>query len=400
MMKKITSSILVLLMSIFTVYGQVSIFYEDFSKDENGPTQTGSITNWNILSGNIDVSDTYIQSSSYTGKAIDLAGLVNGTIETKNTLTLTPGTYTISFLTKDNTYGNSAMLLEIGTVFSKQFNATSNVETYSETFTVTTTTSAKIKMTEMGPSNNGGTFVADIKLSIPCPFIAFYEDFSKDTNGPTQTGSITNWNILNGNIDVSDTYIQSATYTGKAIDLAGLVNGSVETKNSITLYEGTYNLSFLAKDNTYGNSAMLVEIGNVFSKQFNASSTVKTYSETFTVATSQAVKIKLTELGPSNDGGTFIGDIKLSVQCPVVTSVESNEKEANWVRVFPNPSNGILNIEAPNNSKIVLISNNGQIQELTENSNNVYNLNVKPGMYFLKISNKEKVEYKKVQITE
>jgi len=403
-MKKINFILFLILITVFKVSAQTTIFYEDFINDSNGNNQTGSITNWNILSGNIDVSNTYIQYSSYTGKSIDLAGLVNGTIETKNSITFTPGTYKISFLAKDNTFGNSNMKMDIGNLFNQNFQATNTAKPYSATFTVETTTSVKIKLSEVGPSNEGGTFIGDIRIENICPTTIFYEDFTADANESNKTGSTTNWNILSGNVDISDTYLQFPSYTGKAMDLAGLVNGTIETKSSFDLTPGTYTLSFLAKYNTYNNSDMLVQIGNAFSQNFKATSTVQEYKVTFNVVDSEKVKIKLSEVGPSNPGGTFFAAFKLVKDCSIPTSItDDSKKDNNSSLVYPNPSNGTLHIEAPENSNLELISIEGQTQQLINNGYiNTYQLDVKPGMYLLKISNSEKenVEFHKILITE
>lgn len=154
---------------------QVNIFTETFPNEFAGEEQT-ALANWDFLYGNVDVG-RYMRGT-YPGTGIDLAGSVNSSIETKNTFTLPPGNYTLSFLAQDNTFGNSQMLVEIGSAFNQVYHAGGTPQTYTSNFVVSSATNAKIRLTEQGPEDKGGTFIANISLDYTAPLPVSLLNFS------------------------------------------------------------------------------------------------------------------------------------------------------------------------------------------------------------------------------
>lgn len=144
----------------------INVFTETFPGERTGQSQN-ALANWNFLYGNVDVGR--YMAGTYPGTAIDLAGDFNASIETKNTISLAPGKYTFSFFGQDNSFRNSQMLVEIGTVFSQVYNAGATPQTYTTTFDVTAQTNATIRLTEQGPQDKGGTFVANILVDFMSP---------------------------------------------------------------------------------------------------------------------------------------------------------------------------------------------------------------------------------------
>ncbi len=137
-----------------------TLLYEDWSGDNQGYYANTSTLNWNVT-GDIDRAD-YV--SGMPGIEIDLSGFGNGTIETKQTFNFTPGTYTISFLQVANTLGGNAVKVDIGSLFSQTFVTALTISSESATFTVTSNTSATLKLTQLGTSDPAGSFVGQIKL--------------------------------------------------------------------------------------------------------------------------------------------------------------------------------------------------------------------------------------------
>ncbi|GAB5558101.1 MAG: hypothetical protein SchgKO_23140 [Schleiferiaceae bacterium] len=145
------------------------LFSEDFSSDAGAVITNSSITNWNVT-GQIDVGGW---NTGLTGQQIDLAGFYNGAIESKQTFTLTPGNYVFSFRHIRNTVNGNSVRVEIGSLVDQTFASTASVQTETVNFTVTSTTSATIKMTQLGPNDANGSFVDDISLTqnIPAGFL-------------------------------------------------------------------------------------------------------------------------------------------------------------------------------------------------------------------------------------
>lgn len=230
--------------------------------------------------------------------------------------------------------------------------------------------------------------------------VLFSEDFSSDDSQTVSVTSLNRWNVLYGNLDIY-TFITSENYTGKSIDLAGTENSSIETKSSITLSPGTYEFSFLSKDNLYGNSSVKIEIGTIFSDDFSALPTISTYSKTFVVATTTTVKIKLTETGPSNNGGTFIGDIKLT-NTSLTTDLENSNTVKQSINMYPNPSQGTILLEGVANCDIDVINNQGIVEfsQYSPQNKTTLSTTLNSGSYTVKIAQKEsgKTTFKKLVV--
>jgi hypothetical protein len=141
-----------------------SLFSEDFTSNSNGLyTTSNSPNNWAVLAGDIDLSDFI---SGIPGKEIDLEGNNNGTIESSSVLTLAPGNYEFTFDYVNNNAGSgNSFNVRLGTLFNETISSPSSIQSKTIAFTVTQTTTAKIKMQQFGPSDRSGTFIGNIKLA-------------------------------------------------------------------------------------------------------------------------------------------------------------------------------------------------------------------------------------------
>jgi len=163
----------------YPTFAQFNVFTEIFPNERVGEAQV-ALENWTFLYGNIDVG-RYMRGT-YPGTGIDLAGTENSSIETRNTFILDPGRYTLTFLAQDNTFLNSQLFVEIGTVFSQTYRAGSTPQTYTSTFDVNESTTARIRLTEQGPQDRGGTFIANIMLDYSAPLPVSLLNFTARQN--------------------------------------------------------------------------------------------------------------------------------------------------------------------------------------------------------------------------
>lgn len=141
----------------------------------------------------------------------------------------------------------------------------------------------------------------------------FSEDFSNDAGAVISTGgSITNWNVT-GQIDVGN---WNTGLDGQQIDLAGFSNGVIETKQTFNLSPGSYEFSFDHIQNTVSGNSVKVEIGSLVDQTFTSTASVQTETVNFTVTSTTAVTIKMTQLGANDANGSFVDDIALIQNVP------------------------------------------------------------------------------------
>jgi hypothetical protein len=187
---------------------------ETFSSDAGAVITNGSITNWNVT-GQIDVGGW---NTGLSGQQIDLAGFYNGAIESKQTFNLTPGNYVFSFRHIRNTVDGNSVKVEIGGLVDQTFASTSSVQTETINFTVTSATSATIKLTQLGPNDANGSFVDDISLTQNTPAGFLIDAGSSDDCGIASiTASQSNFTCADvGNNTVTLTVTDNAGKTASA----------------------------------------------------------------------------------------------------------------------------------------------------------------------------------------
>ncbi len=142
-----------------------TLFADTFDQEAQGLGKT-TLTYWNATSGTVDViglnfADIYPGNGNY----LDMDGLANGAIRTKNTFSLAPGTYELSFEIGNNPGGtNNQLRATLGSVFDETFPAQTALTPVVRQFTVSTAVSAALVFAEIGPSDAYGSVLDDVKL--------------------------------------------------------------------------------------------------------------------------------------------------------------------------------------------------------------------------------------------
>lgn len=156
------------------------LFQDDFDSETQGLGLT-ALANWTITAGNLDIIGTdFFDFHPGNGNYLDMDGTpaTNARIETKQLFNLATGTYQLSFNIGNNTGVNSAdseLLVQLGSVFTESFAATSTLTSITRSFTVTTSTVARLSFEEIGTPDFGGSILDAVELeqtqatAIPTP---------------------------------------------------------------------------------------------------------------------------------------------------------------------------------------------------------------------------------------
>ncbi|GAB5526449.1 MAG: hypothetical protein Roseis2KO_43210 [Roseivirga sp.] len=142
------------------------IFFEDFEDDAIGRDQV-ALTNWNVVDGNVDVFTGENRALPTTNIALVLAGNTNGTIESKESVTLTPGNYRLRLDYYGESGEDASFSIQIGDVLNDSIADFVNefFEPAEFDFVVTETITAPIRITEFGGGNPGsGTIIDNVRL--------------------------------------------------------------------------------------------------------------------------------------------------------------------------------------------------------------------------------------------
>jgi PEP-CTERM motif len=143
----------------------------------------------------------------------------------------------------------------------------------------------------------------------------FTDDFSADGSGLGKT-TLVNWNVLNGsNVDVANFAASCGPSPAQCIDTQGTggnPSGDIETKSTFALAPGfSYDFHFTMV-NSGGTNSFLVTIGN-FSQTINTTTSPNgTYDLVFTSTSVPAATIRITDQGPPDNVGVFLGHISLT----------------------------------------------------------------------------------------
>jgi len=149
--------------------------------------------------------------------------------------------------------------------------------------------------------------------------VLFVDDFSGDSGGLAKT-SLVNWNVLNGtNVDIGDFGALCSAGASSCVDTQGSggnSSGDIETKSSFALSSG-FNYTFSYTANNTGASTVRIRIGSAVDALVPAVD--GTYSIPF-VTTAQSATIRITDQGPADNVGVYLGHISLSAD-PVTGAV-------------------------------------------------------------------------------
>ncbi|MDX1445128.1 HYR domain-containing protein [Lishizhenia sp.] len=205
------------------------VFNGDFSNETLG-FNIGSLTDWNVITGNVDVWNTFIPTAT-SGVSVDLSGSVNSKLESVQNVVFTPGTYTINFLHRNN--GGSGEYqqnfnLSVGTLFNQTFNSTNTTQAEAVNFTVTTTTSASVVLEQLGGNDASGCFIADLSIDKMIPASLMIDNASDDNCGIAFiSASQTNFNCA---------HVGANTVTLTAVDNS---NNSSSNTATVTVVDST-----------------------------------------------------------------------------------------------------------------------------------------------------------------
>lgn len=165
-MKKIVIVIAVIGLILFSTNAFASIIFQDNFNLENsgvGALNYNSFTNWVITNGTVDlIGNGFYDLFPGNGLYVDLDGSTSnaGVMTTKNTITLVPGTYELSFYLggnhRTNTPDSVIVKSNIGS-YSETFVIARNdpLTKFTRIFNVTSSTNANLSFENLGGDNQG-----------------------------------------------------------------------------------------------------------------------------------------------------------------------------------------------------------------------------------------------------
>ena len=141
------------------------LFEDTFDTEPKGLNVT-DLTNWQVITGNVDVigDPAFFDLFPGNGTYVDMAGSTNGSLESKTLFELTPGDYELAFDIASNLGGN-VLNFSVGSLTNGSMNAPAMFETVTHPFTVNMTTNARILFEEVGPLDAGGSVLDDVRLT-------------------------------------------------------------------------------------------------------------------------------------------------------------------------------------------------------------------------------------------
>ncbi|PCI58930.1 MAG: hypothetical protein COB35_12625 [Gammaproteobacteria bacterium] len=161
--------------------------------------------------------------------------------------------------------------------------------------------------------------------------LIFSDNFESDTVAGGVTGSLVNWNITSGNLDVvglgfAASLCNNAT-AGHCIDLDGTnSNATIVTKLSYSLSAGTYLFEFDYGNNTTQDNSLFYSIDNInsnlgsllsgsVSTMFIMDNIYSHFTANFVVSSATNINIIFRGAGTANSYGSVLDNVSLrSVQ--------------------------------------------------------------------------------------
>jgi hypothetical protein len=165
-------SIVTLGLSAFSAVGQASIiFSENFNSVPDGLNKTGTIGNFTVTTGNVDVLGTNPTNefstlcvSPETGNCIDLDGSKTGAISSTS-ISVTPGSYILAFDLNGSQRGSSTSTTVTFAGFTHTYVlASASTNAFSIPLTITTAGTSKIVFTS-NTSGSRGSLIDNVSLS-------------------------------------------------------------------------------------------------------------------------------------------------------------------------------------------------------------------------------------------
>jgi hypothetical protein len=153
-----------LLMITGSLNAQASVLFSDNFNTENGGVgelNYNNFANWNVTDGTVDIiGNGYYDFYPGNGLYVDLDGSTGqaGTMTSKTSFDLTPGTYTLSYDLGGSQRGDiNTVDINVGSLYSTSLTLDSSypLTQFNDTFTVTSPTSANISFHNLGGDNVG-----------------------------------------------------------------------------------------------------------------------------------------------------------------------------------------------------------------------------------------------------
>lgn len=221
-----------------------TLLSEDFNTDNEGYASNNltDLATWKVTGGGISIygsgpQNTYNNFYPTNGFFVNLGGNSGGRLETKDTFTLLPGQYLLTFDLGNNPLGGGStntMTVSLGNVFSKSYSRTGSTPlgTITELITVTTPTTAKLAFDESADPDGNGLIIDNVSLVAmqSASVMTFTVTLSASTSTPftvpyfTQDGTATF--INNDYSPINNVPLRIGSFDSSRGGYFSLVNGS------------------------------------------------------------------------------------------------------------------------------------------------------------------------------
>ena len=178
-MKKAIFAIIVISLMLVSGNSFASVIFQDNFNLEHGGTgilNYNSFTNWGVTNGTVDLIGTnFYDLFPGNGLYVDLDGSTGnaGVMTTKNTITLAPGSYVLSFYLggnhRTNTPDSVVVKSNIGS-YSETFTIGRNdpLTKFAKTFNITSAINANLSFENLG-GDNMGAILDKVELATATP---------------------------------------------------------------------------------------------------------------------------------------------------------------------------------------------------------------------------------------
>jgi hypothetical protein len=158
--------------------GFITIFSDNFNEEAGGGVPYLNFHHWNVVGGTVDVISAPLPTGSFNpspadGFFVDLAGsgTPTGELVTKDTFTLAPGEYQLSFMLAGRQLvspnpGPSSVLVTFGSVYNETFDLPFDqpFTLYARTIDLTTATSGNLTFHQTAGDLFAGALLDNVQL--------------------------------------------------------------------------------------------------------------------------------------------------------------------------------------------------------------------------------------------
>jgi Ca2+-binding RTX toxin-like protein len=315
----------------------------------NGSYRYNQLAKWNVVDGTIDLIGTGFEQDLLPGNGLylDLDGTAlagapknAGKIESKDTFSFSAGDLvTLSFSLAGSQRGDSnGVVVSLGSFFTETFtrNSTDPFTKITKSFIVNAPASGKLTFDHLG-GDDLGLLLDNVELVKTANSVVLLNDnFNIENNGSGlyRYNSLTNWNVVDGTIDLLGTGFEQDLLPGNGLylDLDGTAlagapknAGKIESKTTFSFNVGdrvTLNFSLAGSQRGDSNSVN-VSLGSLFTETFtlNSSAPLTRITKSFVVNAATSGKLAFDHLG-GDDLGLLLDNVEL-VKNPNVVGVSN-----------------------------------------------------------------------------